>query len=166
MIDSIVCSPVGASPPPSRPDFCINWAGALRGSGVFVRSTFTATSWQPWSVWTWALAPLGLPGLRFLPARCARQATTAQSALRGESARPLARALLARGSVPPGVQLSRTERLLQVLPTGMDEFGVAPDLIDLDLGAVALWAPCEPCAGPSMTQGVSSASMRRRMRVA
>ena len=31
MIDSIVCSPVEASPP-SRPDFCTNWAGALRGS--------------------------------------------------------------------------------------------------------------------------------------
>jgi hypothetical protein len=52
---------------------------------------------------------------------------------------PASQTLLARGSVPPGVQLSRTERLLQVLPTGMDEFGVAPDLIDLDLGAVALY---------------------------
>ncbi len=46
---------------------------------------------------------------------------------------PASQPLLARGSVPPGVQLSRTERLLQVLPTGMDEFGVAPDLIDLNL---------------------------------
>jgi hypothetical protein len=38
-----------------------------------------------------------------------------------------------------GIQLSRTERLLQVLPTGMDEFGVAPDLIDLNFRAVALY---------------------------
>src|SRR5215208_6876712 len=44
-----------------------------------------------------------------------------------------------RGSVLFGIQLSRTERLLQVLPTGMDQFGVAPDLIDLDLGAVTLY---------------------------
>jgi hypothetical protein len=29
-----------------------------------MRSTFTAPSWQPWFVWIWALASLGLPGLR------------------------------------------------------------------------------------------------------
>jgi hypothetical protein len=52
---------------------------------------------------------------------------------------PASQTLLARGSVPPGVQLFRTECLLHVLPTGMDEFGVAPNLIDFNLGAVALY---------------------------
>jgi hypothetical protein len=47
--------------------------------------------------------------------------------------------LLATGSVPPGIQLPRAEHLLQMFPTGMDELGVAPDLIDLNLGAVALY---------------------------
>src|SRR5215216_4923708 len=52
---------------------------------------------------------------------------------------PASQPLPPRGSVLFGIQLSRTERLLQVLPTGMDEFGVGADLIDLDLGAVALY---------------------------
>src|SRR5215216_3988186 len=37
----------------------------------------------------------------------------------------------------PGIQLSRAERLLQVPPGRVDEFGVAPDLVYLDLRAVA-----------------------------
>src|SRR3954467_7776025 len=48
-----------------------------------------------------------------------------------------ARPLLAGDWAPHGVQLSRTKHALQVLPTGVDEFGVAPDLLYLLLRAVA-----------------------------
>jgi hypothetical protein len=36
-------------PPPSRPGFCTNRAGALRGSGAFVHRTLTAPDWQSWA---------------------------------------------------------------------------------------------------------------------
>src|SRR5215213_4790196 len=39
--------------------------------------------------------------------------------------------------MPPGIQRSRAEYLLQVLPTGMNELGVGADLIYLARGAVA-----------------------------
>jgi hypothetical protein len=52
-----------------------------------VGSTFTAPSWQPWFVWIWTTASLGLPGIRFLDLLDALVKQPLQEALCGVSRR-------------------------------------------------------------------------------